>query len=53
MMMDDKGTKTSLLNTLNGGRGWRGDGGGGRVLMTHTFGITKTQPSVRRGQMAN
>lgn len=27
-MMDDKGTKSSLLNTLNGGRGRRGDGGG-------------------------
>lgn len=52
MMMDDKGTKTSLLNTLNGGRGWRGDGGWW-ALMSYTFGITKTQPSVRRGQMAN
>ena len=37
-----------------GGGGLRGGGGGGwGGLMTHTFGITKTQPSVRRGQMAN
>ena len=34
-----------------GGGGLRGGGGWG--LMTHTFGITKTQPSVRRGKMAN
>ena len=50
MMMEGNKNFLTLVKCFKCGQRVEGGWGG---LMTHTFGITETQPSVRRGQMAN